>query len=272
MTQLAQRQGPAIGYDAVARIPGWLSRIDFEAFRLVLSTQCATEPAGDLAELGVYQGKSAAVIGAFRRADETFTVVDIFDGRTATDDANTRENEREYDGLSRRDFERWYRTVHPELPVVVEGLSESIVEHASHGTHRFVHVDASHLHEHVVTDIAAARTLLRPGGVVVLDDYRSAHTPGVAAAAWAAVEGGLRPLLLTENKFYGTWDARSPWPERIEGWAARSGAEHEIQRIAGHRVVRLWQHRPGWTRWIPPAAVPFARSMRTRLGALRGIR
>ncbi len=257
-------------YASFSSIPGWMTFEDFAAFGLVLSTQIAEEPRGDLAELGVYKGKSAAVIGAYCLSDELFTVVDLFDDGGKTDRANERENAREYAGLSRREFETNYLSVHPALPVVVQGPSTSITDVARHGTHRFVHIDASHLYDHVRKDIAAAQVLLRASGVVVLDDYRSAHTPGVAAATWAAVAEGLRPVLLTGNKLYATWGDPACWVEVVREWLRDSRFEHEVQEIAGCEVHRLWTPRPAAARWVPPAAVPLVRAIHGRLLALRG--
>jgi predicted O-methyltransferase YrrM len=259
-----------VTFAAVSGIPGWMTHDDFSAITFVLSTQVATEPPGALAELGVYQGKSAVLIGGSRRDDELFTVVDLFEDGAETDPANTRENAREYDGLSQRQFEDNYLSVHSALPHVVKGPSTRILEAAPHGAHRFVHIDASHLYDHVRADIDAAKVLLRPDGVVVLDDYRSAHTPGVAAATWAAVAHGLRPFLLTNNKFYGTWGDADRWTAALSSWLAESRLEHEIQSIAGSEVHRLWSARPAGARWVPPVAVPYARAMRRRLLARRG--
>lgn len=260
-TQTADR----LSYASLAAIPGWFGRDDFAAFGFFLDGQQHAEPPGDLAELGVYKGKSAAMIGAFQQPSETFTVVDIFEDGRMSDADNARENAREYENFARADFERYYRSIHPRLPVVVQGLSESIGDHAAHGTHRFVHIDASHLYEHVARDITVAKSLVRHDGIVVLDDYRSPHTPGVSAAVWAEVSRGLRPLLLTRNKFYGTWNAATLWPERIDRWLDGSSFEHEVQMIGPHRVGRMWPVVPRWSRWVPPAAVPMARKVYTAI-------
>ena len=165
-----------IPYKQIEAIPGWFRRMDMELFRLLLDATEEHLGGGDLAELGAYLGKSAALMGCSLQPGETFTVIDLFSAEATTDD-NQSENEEQYAELSQEAFEGYYRTVHDELPVVVRAPSEEIVQHAAHGTHRFVHIDASHLYEHVVADIAAARTLLKPGGVVVFDDYRAAAHP-----------------------------------------------------------------------------------------------
>ncbi|MGI8686729.1 MAG: class I SAM-dependent methyltransferase, partial [Acidimicrobiales bacterium] len=60
-------------------IPGWLEATDETVLRFVLEAQCRASVTGDLAELGVYMGKSAVLIGDHVQPGETFTVVDLFD-------------------------------------------------------------------------------------------------------------------------------------------------------------------------------------------------
>ena len=248
--------------------PGWLNRLDEELLREVLGAQVAWGVRGDLAELGVYLGRSAVVLGDFLQPGETLTVIDLFDA-DAGDPANADENSVQYPGLSQSAFEAEYLRHHSQLPRVVRGPSETIVQHASHGTHRLVHVDASHLHEHVVADLDAARTLLQPDGLVVLDDIREPHTPGVSAAAWGAVAtGGLRPVVLSEHKLYATWGDGERWTESLLEWARSAGWPHEVQVVAGVELVRLWEpdpepepvpepvRRPLWRRVLRAVAPP----------------
>jgi hypothetical protein len=137
---------------------------------------------------------------------------------------------------------------------VVRGPSSTIVEHAAHGTHRFVHIDASHLYEHVVEDIAAARTLLKPGGVVVFDDFRAQHTPGVASAVWRATTDDLRPFAVTMGKLYATFDDTQPWLDVLTEWLEeRKFWRWEVQQVAGEPLLRVF--RPP-ARRKPAAVVP----------------
>jgi predicted O-methyltransferase YrrM len=237
---------PKPPYQEIAAIPGWFHRMDMEVFRLLLLTTEDRLGGGDLAELGVYLGKSASLIGWGKRPGETFTVIDLF-GEDAPAERNQAENQASYADLTQEAFEKHYLTVHDTLPVVIRGPSSTIVDHAEHGTHRFVHVDASHLYTHVVDDIAAVRKLLKPGGVVVFDDYRSSHTPGVAAAVWRATAEDLRPFALTGNKLYATFDDSEPWRDVLAGWlTGRSHWRYEVHEIAGNQVLRV----------VPPPAKP----------------
>lgn len=138
---------------------GAFYRPDRDMFRVLL--EATHEIGGELAELGVLLGQSAVLVGDYLAEGEIFTVIDLFES-AAPDSANESENSDSNPGLTRKAFEDNYLRLHPELPVVIQGLSGTIVEHAKHAGHRFVHVDASHLFEHVVEDIVAARILLKP--------------------------------------------------------------------------------------------------------------
>ena len=245
---------------------------DPQVFRALLDATAANGP-GDLAELGVLYGRSAVLIGSSLRDGETFTVVDLFEAEPG-DAANAAENADSYPGLSRAAFEENYLRVHPKLPVVVRGPSESVVDHVPAGSHRFVHVDASHLHENVVRDIAAARILLAQEGVLVLDDIRTEHTPGVAAAAWQAViTSDLHPFAISPFKLYATFGDAAPWVSRVSQWAIETSHPLDVQVVNGAELARVSEPRlrPPHPihRYVPPVAWPAVRRMGKALGLRR---
>lgn len=146
-----------------------------------------------------------------------------------------------YATLTRRAFEANYLAFHEELPTIVQGLSSIVTDHVEEGSVRFAHIDASHLYEHVHGDILAVRELLTGHGVVVMDDYRAEHCPGVAAATWQAVANeGLRPICITSTKFYGTWGDPEPLQQALVDWIkARGDIWHEVQYVNDAPLVRL---------------------------------
>jgi hypothetical protein len=226
-------------------VDGWFRWIDFCVFEAVLGAQQDSAP-GALVELGCYLGKSAVVIGDHWRADEDFVVVDLFGDTDALGDhshqrANRREAEKSYKTLTRERFESNYLALHDRLPTVVQGPSSQIVEHLPGGSVRFLHIDASHLYPHVIVDARNAAGLMRAGGVVVFDDFRAEHTPGVSAAVWEAVATlGLIPVALTGTKFYGCFS--EPAEARAAVRRLLNGNERlwsEVQEIAGHPVHRI---------------------------------
>ncbi|MFF2811456.1 class I SAM-dependent methyltransferase [Streptomyces sp. NPDC058000] len=224
----------------LSEVKGWFFTADQLLFDWFLRHQQDGAVAGDLLELGAYLGKSAIFLGARLRPEERFTVCDLFDS-PAEDASNSREMAKSYATLTRRAFEANYLSFHEELPVIVQGLSSSVSEHVAAGSVRFAHIDASHLYEHVHGDILAVRELLTDRGVVVMDDYRAEHCPGVAAATWQAVtDHGLRPICVSGTKFYGTWGDPEPYRTALLGWlAGRGDVWHEVQEVNGAPLVRL---------------------------------
>ncbi|MFI0408151.1 class I SAM-dependent methyltransferase [Actinomadura sp. 3N508] len=225
---------------ALDDVKGWFPKIDQMLFTWFLERQERLGQTGDLVELGSYLGKSAILMGRHRRAEETFTVCDLFDSE-APDDSNQAEMNGSYASLTRTAFETNYRAFHDRLPEIIQAPTSVILDHVEPASCRFVHVDASHLYEHVTGDIEAARVMLPPGGVVVCDDYRSEHTPGVAAAVWEAVAvSGLRPICVTTQKLYGTWGDADTLQDDLLGWLGeRDNVWHEIQQVAGRRLIRI---------------------------------
>jgi methyltransferase family protein len=225
--------------NSIADIPGWFPWIDQVMFEHLLSPTSAV-PRGNLVELGVYLGKSAALIGRHVGADETFTVCDLF-GTDPGTDANRRENAKSYAQLTLTAFEHNYLSLFDHLPTVVQDYSSTIVNHVEAGSVRFLHVDASHLYEHVAVDVESARELLLPDGVVVFDDYRSDHTPGVSAAVWEAVfTKGLKPICVTTQKLYGTFGSLDRHQELLRRWLMMSPKLWwETQEIADRALFRV---------------------------------
>ncbi|MFG1710592.1 class I SAM-dependent methyltransferase [Nonomuraea sp. M3C6] len=225
---------------ALERIPGWFWPADQRLFEWFLSGSAS----GNVLELGTYLGKSAVLIGGHVRPGETFTVCDLFES-DAPDGDNDAETSRSYSTLTRRQFEQNYLSVHDNLPEIVHGPTSIILDHVQAGTCRFVHVDASHLYTHVKGDVLAARAVLKDGGIVAFDDYRSEHTPGVALAVWEAVAGlGLAPICISAQKLYATWGDPVPVQRRLLEWLrSRTDLWHTTDVLGDRDLVRVNQRK-----------------------------
>jgi hypothetical protein len=240
MTTIEPIEGQALGPAprTLDDVPGWLKFTDQMLFEWFLTRPGA--PPGDLLELGVFQGKTSIHMGRFRRAGEIFTVCDLFDLARA-DDSIRPGARKAYADLTQATFERNFLAFHDELPTIVRGRTDTIVSRVAPATCRFVHIDASHMYEHVRGDLLSARKLACMDGIVVFDDYRTEHTPGTAAAVWEAVAvEGLRIICVTANKFYGTWgDATAIQEQLIEMIAGRSDHRCDLQSVMGQRLIRV---------------------------------
>ncbi|MEW1634102.1 class I SAM-dependent methyltransferase [Streptomyces sp. NPDC093801] len=238
-----------------SEVKGWFSAYDQVLFDWFLARQNDSADAkGDLLELGAFMGKSAIFAARYLREGEEFTVVDLFDS-PAPDDSNLEEVRDSYPTLTRRGFEANYLAFHEELPTVIQAPTSVVADRVRPGSCRFVHIDASHLHEHVVMDIASSKTVAAPGAVVVFDDYRSAHCPGVAAAVWEAVAvGGLKVIAVSAAKLYATWDDPEPHQAALLAWLdGRTDLWHGVDTVCGRPLVRIGDHGVA----APPAPQPL---------------
>ena len=231
---------PSIDFERLRQVPGWFTPLDQMLFGWLLEWQSSHGISGDLVEMGVYKGKSAILMGAHLQKKETLVVCDLF-GRPAGEEDISPSVSRFYrERLCRQDFEANYLGFIETLPRIVEGPSAVILQHVQPGSARFVHIDASHRYANVRQDIASARTMLLADGLVTLDDYRTAHTPGVAAAVWESVLGGaLVPLCVSESKFYGTWGASSQIRRDLSLWLAAQKLPHDLHDIKGLPLIRV---------------------------------
>lgn len=244
-------------------VPGWFYNADVVLFDWFLRRQEGVGQRGDLLEMGAYMGKSAIMTAAYQREGETFTVCDLFDGEEDLSAHNAREMRNSYATLTRRAFEANFLSFHDELPRIIQAPTSVVPEEVEDDSCRFVHVDASHMYEHVHPDIAAARGALKEDGIVVLDDFRSEHTPGVSCATWQAVlEGDLRPVCVTSQKFYGTWgDPAAVQDELYDELHRRGDCWLQWQDVAGHRLLLV-----GGRKAAPPQ-LPVSRHEKRRSGA-----
>ncbi|SEK78893.1 class I SAM-dependent methyltransferase [Streptacidiphilus jiangxiensis] len=241
----------------LADVPGWFPATDHRLFCWLLERQQEQAIPGDVLEIGVYLGRSAILLGRHVREGETFTVCDLFESE-AGDSANSDEMDDSYrETLTRRAFEANYLSFHDALPRIHQGPSEQLATSGllEPASQRFVHIDASHLYQHVAADLRFTREVLRADGIVAMDDYRSEHTPGVAAATWEAVRlHGLRPIALTSQKFYGTWGDPEPVRQAlIEQCRRNDPRAPDLQLVYDEQVPRLWAGA------LPPQEQPRSR-------------
>ncbi|WP_371645926.1 MULTISPECIES: class I SAM-dependent methyltransferase [unclassified Streptomyces] len=226
---------------AYSQVKGWFSDYDQVLFDWFLTGRTGREDQpGDLLELGAFMGKSAIFLGGYLREGEEFTVCDLFDS-PAPDDSNLAEMQDSYPTLTRRGFETNYLAFREALPTIIQAPTFVVGDRVRPASCRFVHIDASHLYEHVVQDIASSRVVAAPGAVVVFDDYRSEHCPGVAAAVWGAVATGeLHLICVSSSKLYATWDDPAPYQAELLTWLeGREDLWHGVDLVAGQSLVRI---------------------------------
>lgn len=197
-------------------VEGWLYPTDAHMMTAINDIQVSRGCGGDILEIGSYKGKSAILLGYLPQADEKLIICDVFDSDVAVSEENRHENVTYFTGLAQQDFEKNYLRFHDALPTMHVRPSSDLLDLVPAGSCRLIHVDACHMYQEAYADMAAARQLLGPGGVMVVDDWAVPHLAGVAAALWEHyLTGDLIPLAFTWGKFYATWDPNGLTREEI---------------------------------------------------------
>jgi hypothetical protein len=253
-----------------ASVPGWLAAADGRAFTLVDRVQRDGGVGGDLLEIGVFKGKSAILLEFLRAEDERLVLCDLF-GRPPDGDPDAAVYDVWYDRFGRRDFEQNWLRFHSALPVIHEMTSTALGEVEVDRSFRVIHLDGSHAYDNVMADLDLASRLLVAGGVVVVDDWRTDHSPGVGAATWLATERfGLRPVFVTSAKLYGVVGDDAVTDEVASGLqgavraAFRATDSHLIRGRDVVRVVERAASAPGGRVLARDAAASVARRVLRR--------
>jgi hypothetical protein len=252
-------------------IPGWFTKSDQKVFSIFLNEH---RQSGDLLEIGVYRGKSAVFIANFLRPDEVFHVCDIFE-MDINESENRDEVSKSYEGLNLKNFKSTFLSFHKTLPEIHVCNSKDLSAKLIQNDFRFIHIDGSHLYDYVKNDLAFASLRIRESdGIIAMDDFRSAHTPGVAAAMWEIILGGsLVPVVITGTKAYlahpnNILDYRS-----ISKSLERSGLETEILKIRNHSFIRVidnfngyeGQRFPRLRMLLPPIILSYIHFLRKKI-------
>lgn len=155
---------------------------------ILLARQAKQAVRGDLLEIGVLKGKSAALIALHARAGETFVMVDPALRREAIDAIKSI---READNVFLRDLSQNLRG------------HEALVNRTE--SFRWIHIDGEHSGPAVTNDLEIAEALIAPRGIICLDDFFTPAYPQITAAVFAFLASRrerLRLFLVGYNKGY----------------------------------------------------------------------
>jgi predicted O-methyltransferase YrrM len=152
-------------------VEGWFRAEAIATWDILLTLQGAQGHRGNLLEIGVLKGKSAALLALHARADETCVFVDPTLRKMATDVVES----------IRTDNNVWVGDVSQNLHDDRRLLGLT-------GTFRWIHIDGEHTGRAVTNDLEIARNLLSDDGIICLDDFMSPAYPQITAAAFTFLE------------------------------------------------------------------------------------
>lgn len=154
-----------------SKIEGWFFPNDMILFIRLLLLQFQTGITGDLCEVGVYRGKSLALMSLLRSENERALGFDLF----VDDDEHVC-----IDNLKKfGDFEKieLYKGLTSEI-------SNSMLEKHISSPLRFLHIDAGHEYHEVLEQLEIFAPFVSRTGIIVMDDFQDRDFPGVSGATF----------------------------------------------------------------------------------------
>ena len=176
-------------WEKVDAISGWFIFQSYCLWRALLDHQQGMR--GDLFEIGVWRGRSAAVLASYRKPDEKLYLCDL-----RLDEAAVHAAIRSVG-------------VEPANIVPLSGPSANLAAKldlkSMFQSVRWFHIDGEHTGSAVYRELELAHAVLAPGGIVVIDDFFSPRYPANTTEAVRYLEKNpfhFRLLAVAFNKGY----------------------------------------------------------------------
>ncbi len=172
-----------------ANLAGWFYPQSAAIWDILLGYQEANQIIGNLLEIGVFQGKSAAMAALHSHGDETCVFVDPMPLEAVR---------QHLEQIAPNAKCQYIQEMSQYLP------RHSFVREAARDF-RWIHIDGEHSAQAVYNDLAIAEVLLSDRGIVVIDDFFSACYPQITQATFRFLEanpGRLMLMLCGYNKGY----------------------------------------------------------------------
>ena len=175
-------------------IEGWFYPHDMVIFYLLDAMQKQLDVRGNIAEVGVYKGKSLALLGMLARDEEQLYAFDAYpeDYLQKTRDVV-------------QQFCPWPLNLH-YITGDTAAYTTAQLQDTLSGRLRLLHIDAGHEYHEVLHSLYLIAPFVSDDGIIIMDDYHDREFPGVAAAALDfclhATPRQFAPFLIGGNKIY----------------------------------------------------------------------
>ena len=175
-------------------LDGWFYPIDALLFAYISEIQEQCSFYGNLCEVGVFKGKSLSFLCLMANELEKVYGIDLYDGSDYSDTLKTIFTVTGDEKSAVLIQENSLNITFDELVKIIGAPL------------RFLHIDAGHLFEEVLSDLEKFSQLMSPIGVVVLDDYYDRAYPGICAAVHSFLINdnftNFVPFAIGANKIY----------------------------------------------------------------------
>jgi hypothetical protein len=150
-----------------------------EAYNIHFYLSCALPLGGNIAELGVYKGGGAKLIGGFK-SDLPLHLFDTFEGMPATNSVDDLHKEDDFSDIALENVQSYLKNYSKcyfhkgFFPDTTQNLPENI-------EFCFVHLDVN-IYESTLAGLKYFYPRLKEGGVIISHDFNSISCPGVRKA------------------------------------------------------------------------------------------
>jgi hypothetical protein len=190
----------------IDQVDGWVIRTSARIIAHLALEQIEAGLVGDVAEIGVYHGKTFIVLANATTSQETAHAVDVFSERKAIKD----------DSGACADRSIFLSNVQKFAPRAQTNIiQESSLDLEKVGFTdyrlRLLSIDGGHTSAITLNDLRLAERCLIRGGIAALDDILHPEWLGVLSgfAEYLQRAGSLRPFAISPNKLYLTTDLKS---------------------------------------------------------------
>jgi hypothetical protein len=227
-------------------IEGWLSRVDAEIIRTVLSYQNELELFGSVAEIGVHHGKCFIELCLGLGPGERAYAIDVFEDqhlnldKSGMGDFNIFKTNLGKFGMG---TERVLIDRRSSEKVTAEEISNAV------GPVRFFSVDGGHWLEIVENDLKLAETASANYGVIALDDFHRPEWPDVSAGLFRWFEKRKRPMVPFAIGFNKLYLCEHDWADR---YSAALRSEDFLQAFLSKEAKFLGREVPVYQRYLLP--------------------
>jgi hypothetical protein len=238
--RMGRKADQKVKISAIPQIRGWFSSHDALVFHWFLTPRNEVSEASGILEIGTFEGKSAAFLSNYLTTGERFLVCDIFSLKS--DELNDLENLKSYPNFGLDNFMNNMDKYARETPEVIVSDSAKLQASELGNNFRFIHLDGSHLFDHISKDLDLAIQMVdSENGVVAIDDFRAAHTPGVSAAIWQQiVKEKLTPVVITGTKMYCMRNSKRFRKSEFIDFLHQNETKFEKEHFMSSDVVRIY--------------------------------
>lgn len=175
-------------------IEGWFYPLDIILIGLLERFQYDNGMVGDVAELGVWKGKSLIYLAQLSENRNVTHGIDIFEGNLFKE---VSENILKYAETSNIRLHK-KNTIDCNFEDIRQVFSNKL---------RILHIDAGHEYHEVLHSLNLFGSLVHENGIIIMDDYSDREFPGVQCAVLDYCGskdniGCFQPFLLGANKVY----------------------------------------------------------------------